>query len=298
MSSDARTDDADTADGTTGEPSRAELAARVDLLERETRRLRRAARRQRRKRHRRAALALAVIGCVAGIGAAAFPAARTVLLALAGTGVFTAVLIYYLTPEQFVAASVGERVYAAVATFRADLVAALGLQDTAVYLPVPPDDPSLAGVRLFVPQHANYVLPAADDIDAPLVLTQDERARGLALRPTGAGLYREFEATEPDDVADTPAALAAQLGAALANVFELVDATRVSVADDGQRVTLAVTGSAYGALDRVDHPVASFVATGLAVGLDRPVAMTVTPAADDRADYLVRCTLDAESAAS
>jgi len=45
--------------------------------------------------------------------------------------------------------------------------------------------------------------------------------------------------------------------------------------DDGGRVTVEFTGLAYGRIDRIDHPVCSLVATGLAVGLDAPIRVEV-----------------------
>ncbi|MGA9402004.1 hypothetical protein [Haladaptatus sp.] len=48
-------------------------------------------------------------GALVAVGGLLFPTSRTVLFALVGTGLFGAVLIYFLTPEQFVSAAVGER---------------------------------------------------------------------------------------------------------------------------------------------------------------------------------------------
>lgn len=285
-----------------GEPNdtaadREELAARAELLERENRRLRDRIARTRRTSHHRTALGLAAVGVVAGVGALAFPASRTVLFALAGTGLFAAVLTYYLTPERFIAAAVGERVYAATASTGDELIADLGLTDVALYVPTADvGDESFAPVRLFVPQHRNYAVPDADALDSALVVSDDERGRGVSLLPTGAGLFREFETSLAGDLAADPATLAAQLGDALVEDFELVDSASVEYDAETDRVTVAVIGSAYGPVTRFDHPVASFVATGLAVGLQTPVRLEAVDADDERGRYLVTCDLSDESA--
>jgi len=52
-------------------------------------------------------------------------------------------------------------------------------------------------------------------------------------------------------------------------------------------VTVEFTGLAYGRIDRIDHPVCSLVATGLAVGLDAPIRVEVDktdPASQSRID--------------
>lgn len=274
----------------------AELAAQIDLLAEENRRLRREYARARRSQYRRTALGLVGLGLLAVGGAAVFPEARTVLLALGATGLFAGLLTYYLTPEQFIPARVGERVYAALAANGAVLAADLGLADERVYVPTgDPDDP----VRLFLPQHEDYEVPDGDALGDVFVVTGDERARGVSLKPTGQALFGEFERALAGPLSDDPGTLAEQLADALVEQFELVDSTRVDAAVDdegedgdgrgGDRVTVGVSGSAYGAVDRFDHPVASVLATGLVHGLDAPVAVDVTPG-DDRTDYLVTAT--------
>jgi hypothetical protein len=52
-------------------------------------------------------------------------------------------------------------------------------------------------------------------------------------------------------------------------------------------LTVAIDESVYGPLDRFDHPVASVLAVGLAEGLETPVTLEETTAADDRAEYLL-----------
>lgn len=315
--------------GDADEPDVAELAAEVDLLAEENRRLRRQYERARHAQYRRTALGLVALGLLAVAGGAAFPGARTVLLVLGATGLFAGLLTFYLTPEQFIPARVGEQVYSALAANEAAMVADLGLADHRVYVPTgDPDEP----VWLFVPQHEHYAVPDADALADVFVVTDDERARGVSLAPTGRVLFDEFEGALAGPPGEDPEQIATQLADALVEQFELVDSTRVSTDVDGTdgpgepggdgtgdeggeregagdeggerddgavgdqvgergptgRVTVAVAGSAYGAIDRFDHPVASLLAVGIARAVGTPVTAEVTRGGD-RSDYAVTC---------
>ncbi|MFB6296224.1 MAG: hypothetical protein ABEH66_05195 [Halobacteriales archaeon] len=298
MSTDATDDHEDpaTAGGTPDsgtddeELSRPELAARLDLLEAENRRLREAYARSRRSTYRRTAVGLAAVGTVAALGAVAFPESSTVLFSLAAIGVFAAVLTYYLTPERFVAATVGEAVYTAHADNGDAVVAELGLADRRLYVPLA--DPTRAAT-LYVPQEADDAVPPADDLGDTFVAGPDGE-RGVSLRPTGGALFREFERALSGPLADEPGPLADQLADGLAAGFELADGVDTAVDSGGTRCVFGVHGSAFGPADRFDHPIASFLAVGLAVGLGRPVEAEVTPG-DDRVDFRVTCSWTGET---
>lgn len=265
--------DADDAD------DRLELAARVELLADENRRLREEYVRARRSQYRATAIGLAAVGLVAALGGVLFPDAREVLVALGATGLFGALLTYYLTPSQFVAADVGERVYAAATGNLAAIVDELGLRDERVYVPGETEP-----ARLYVPQHAAYAIP--EPRAGPIVV--DEDARGLLLTATGAELFREFERGLTGDLAAAPPVLAEQLTDALLEQFELARSADADVDADRGRVTVAITDSAFGDVDRFDHPIASFLAAGIAAGLERPVTLEVTPG-EERADWVITC---------
>ena len=282
--------DTDTTSETTTEPERAdetptELAARAELLAAENRRLREEYARARRSRYRRTALGLGIVGVIAVAAGLIFPAGREVLLVLGATGVFGAVLTYYLSPGRFVAADVGERVYAALATNQAALADELGLQDDRVYLPGNESD----APQLFVPQRIEYDLPT--DRSRPIVT--DGRERGLILEPTGGSLLTEFKQATPSEPASAPAPLAAQLTDSLVEQFELARSAEPDVDPAEGRATVAITGSAFGDVNRFDHPIASLLAAGFATGLDRPVRLNVDPAGD-RTDWLVTCRWDVD----
>jgi hypothetical protein len=269
-----------------------EAGADLDRLRAENERLRREYARAKRTTHRRTAIGFLALGLLALGGAALFPDLQTVLVALGGTGLFGGVLSWYLTPERFVAASVGERVYAALADSQSALVTDLGLSETRVYVPVAGDT-----VRLFVPQYAEYELPERDALDPLFVIPRTERARGVALVPTGATLAEEFETIRSGPLATEPAELATQVSDALVDGFELAE----SATTDGtgtERFSVGITGSVYGQHDRVDHPIISFLAVTAAQALDAPVTTEVTTG-DDRYDFVVTCRWESvESAPS
>ena len=279
----------------------ADIEAQLELLVEENRRLREQSRRLRQNQYRRTALGLFVLGLFAGAGAALFPPVRDVLIALAGIGLFSAVLIYFLTPERFLAASIGESVYSAHARSVEELIADLGLEDIYVYVPI-----GGQGTRLFVPQHADYRIPSEDDLDSALVVPDDERTRGVSLHPTGGDLSAEFERTVSGDLAEEPTELGQQLTDGLVEAFELVDSANVSPAsavdEDNEsqlpgpegngtegRITIDVTGNVYGDGASVDHPVTSVVACSLARQLATPIIADVIPSSDADIDYHVTC---------
>ena len=292
--SEAESSDAEGAEASDAE--RDDLAARVELLEAENRRLRDQFDRARRAGHHRAALGLAVVGCVAALGGVLFPSSGDVLFALAGTGWFAAVLTFYLTPERFIAATVGERVYAATATTGAELIGDLGLTGDLVYATTTAETGAVGDVRLFVPLHRNYVVPEGAELGSPFVVTDDERGRGLSVTPTGASLFREFEASLAEPLESDPERLVLQLRDALVAEFELLDAATVEYDEANRRVTVRVEGSAFGAVTRFDHPVASLLATGLANGLQRPVRLETVEADESTGSYLVTCDWSSDDA--
>jgi hypothetical protein len=259
---------------------RADLEARLDLLTEENRRLRREYARVRTTQYRRTALGLAGLGLVAVVAGVLFPGSRSVLFVLGAIGLFGGLLTYYLTPERFIPATVGERVYAAFASTADGVITDLGLSATRVYVPANDE------TRLFVPQHDVFDLPDTDALADTFVATEHEDARGFATTPTGARLFEEFDRGRTGPLEDRLRPLADQLVDALVEQFELVDSVRVDIDSEAGRVSFGITGSNYGAVDRFDHPVASFFAVGMARGLDGPTTVSVTDG-DDRSAYVI-----------
>lgn len=267
-------------------PDDVDLAAQVELLTEENRRLRSEYARARRAQYRGMAAGLLAVGLLAVGGGVLFTDGREVLFALGAVGLFGAVLTYYVMPGQFVAANVGERIYASFAANGEALADELGLRADRVYVPGS-DGETTGSTRLFVPQQAAFDLP--DDLTTPIVT--EEPSRGLVLEPSGAGLFEEFERVLTGPLSSEPTALATQLVDGLVEQFELVESADPDVDPDDGRLTVAVDASAFGAVDRFDHPVGSFLAVGCAQGLERPVELEVE-SGDDRADWLVTCRWD------
>ncbi|WP_216824747.1 hypothetical protein [Salinigranum rubrum] len=266
------------------------LAARVQLLEFENARLRKERVRTTERRHRRGALGFLALGALSAVAGYALPESRTLLFSLAGIGLFSAVLTYYLTGSSLISVSTIERVYLAHAETLAEVVSELGLQDVGVYVPTASgsEREGLSNVRLFVPQQAEYELP--DDLESVFVVTDDGRRRGVAVHPVGSALFATFAESLRDPLAETPDELATQLSVALLEEFELVSEATPEYDPTNHRITVRVRDSALGPVDRFDHPVASFVATGLAHGLGRPIRAEVHHRDDDVA--LVVCSWD------
>lgn len=262
------------------------MATEADELRAENRRLREQYARIRRANDRRTAVGLSVVGGLAGVAAVAFPSVRVVLVALAGTGLFAAVLTYYLSPERAIPASVGERVYTALADNEAALATELDLRDERIYVPTPDGD---APAKLFAPQRRDYEVPPASALESVLVVTDSPHHRGVALYPSGGYLFEEFAEALPDDIERDRARLADQLADGLVEQFELADSAVPEVGPDSD-VTVAVSGSAYGPADRPDHPVASFFGVGFAVALREPVAVEVAET-DGSDEYVVACNV-------
>lgn len=266
--SEARTGDVEAqADG---EQERIEdLHAQLDLLRTENERLRKEYSRARQASYRRTALALGVVGVIAVVGGAVFPAARDVLFVLGAIGVFGAALTRYLTPERFVAAETGERIYAAQAETLGDIAGQLGLEETAVYVPV--DGTPTA--RLFLPQHVEHAIPDEEALQRPLVIGEQPGERGASFVPTGAMLFREFERSLTGALGTSPRTVVDQVADALVEGFELALSADSSVDSNEGRATLVLSDAVYADADTLDNPLGSLLAVALAESLSAPVQL-------------------------
>lgn len=276
MSAGAHDETADSADPAGGEPrdteTREELAAEVAVLREENQRLRDEYLRAQQQIYRRSAVGLLGIGLLALLGGLVFVDARTVLFALGGTGVFAGVLTYVLTPERFISETVSGAVFDAMATDREAIRDELGLTGTPLYLPTD-------GPTLFIPRtrHAltDVDIPAAEALSSFFVVDSGSGS-GIAMTPTGGPLYTEVQKSVSGELAPTPQRRLEQLVDGLVEGFELIDGADISIDRADGRATVALSGVAYGSIDRIDHPVSSLLATGLSAGLETPVEATVS----------------------
>lgn len=254
-----------------------DLRAQVDLLRGENERLREEYTRARQASYRRTALGLGVVGAIAVAGGLLFPAAREVLFVLGAIGIFGAVLTRYLTPERFVAAATGERIYAAQADTLGDLTGQLGLEPTLVYVPVEGEPPA----RLFVPQHSEYEIPDEAALDRPLVVGEHDAERGASFIPTGGTLFREFERSLTGSLGTDPGTVTEQVADALVQGFELGQTAEVSVDTEAGRVTVVLTGAVYADAEALDNPLGSLLAVALVEALGHPVRLETTRSDDE-----------------
>ena len=246
----------------------ADLQTRLAVLEAENRQLRDEHARAKQATYRRTALGLLAVGALGLLGGVVFPDTRSVLFALGGTGVFAAVLTYVLTPERFVTASIGSRVYQAVRADRDAMLGELGIGGDPVYVPVD-------GVRAFVPRREGAPLPEAAELADLFVVPEESAHGGVAFRPTGATLFDEFETTRSRSVDATPHAVAPVLADALVELFELADGVNHDVDAETNRVTFEIASAGLGDPTGIDHPIPSFLAVGLARTLDATVRVEV-----------------------
>ncbi len=262
-----------------------ELRAQLDLLRAENRRLREEYRRARQAGYRRTAIGLGAIGIVAVLAGMLFPAAREVLLVLGAIGIFGGVLTRYLTPERFVAAETGERVYAAHADTLGALLEQLGLDETYEYVPVAGDPPA----RLFVPQHREYSRPGEAELEQPLVVGDRDDERGVSIVPAGGTLFREFESSVAGSLGTDPVTVVEQVGDALVEGFELARTTDADVDAADGRATLSIGGAVYDDADLPDNPLGSLLAVALAEALGVPVRLETRRSGEE---LVVSCRWD------
>lgn len=229
-------------------------------------------------RHRRAAVGFVAIGLLAATGGVAFPDAREVLFSLAAMGLFGSVLVTILGADQLVQNAVAEHVYDSTAKNEAMFVDALNLSERRIY--VPTDE----GVLLYVP--ANDDQPIPTDPTAPQSV---DGKSNLVLKPTGSGLFREVHRTLPNDLEPGIETTARGLTEGLVEVLEIAREAVASADPVDGVVTVSVSGNSFGPVDRFDHPVASYLAVGFAMTLDRPVTLTVRPD-DERSEWLITCS--------
>lgn len=226
-------------------------------------------------RYRRTMIGSLALGVLALIGGILVPDARQILFALAGTGLFGGLLAASLSPNDVVTATVADRLSSAAVANQLAIADAAGVEPDPVYVP----SDGIVPARLIL--HGS-VVP---------VRTGDELARvdesELTLEPTAGRLVREFERELRGELGATPRPLAAQLAAGLVDLFELAERVEpTAISDDS--VTFTVSDSSLGDIDRFDHPIPSFLATGFAIGLERPIDLEVAPGIDEK-KWLVTC---------
>lgn len=229
-------------------------------------------------------------GLLAFAGGIVFADVRAVLYVLFWTFLFIAALFRFLTPDRRVRGTVAESVYATFATNMAALVAADDRAGTHAYVPRREAQSDDVPVRLIVSLDSALDSEFIDiaNPDPSFEFPNASEHRGVSLLPSGGYLFCEFESVLKDDLSESPDELAVQLAEGVSEELELADRVVPSAEPTEQRTVFEIIDSTYGPIDRFDHPVSSFLAVGLAVGLDQPV-VTETTATNDGSGYFVRC---------
>jgi hypothetical protein len=232
------------------------------------------------------AFGFAVLGIAVSAGGILYEEAemRTVLVAVGATFLLGAVLTYALGSERYLPAVVHESVYADMAENEAALIDTYDLQDTFVYVPHSGRNHTAS---LFIPRDPEFTVPAESELDSLFVSDFDGELRGLSLRPSGDRLHSHFEDMLGGEASDVPSQLGIQLADGLVEGFGLADRASPEVRPVDNAVEFVVDGCVCNPTTRPDDPAQSFLAVGLAAGLDVPVVADSRATDGDR--HVIRC---------
>ncbi|MFC6974696.1 hypothetical protein ACFQL1_08370 [Halomicroarcula sp. GCM10025709] len=213
-------------------------------------------------------LAVGLLGLAVSFEALAVPVVPTegtlgLLTALSGTLVVGGVANHVLVTGRDLPLAVTESVAAAAGTTVESLVTGQDLDDRRVYLPGTDD----RGSRLVVPATGEE----GGAVTAARHAVEGETA-AVVVTPTAADLVTRFRERRTDAAATEPAHHLDALCDGLTAVYDLAGGASATV--DGRHATVAVRACPLGEPRRIDHLVSSFLGTGLADALDRPVEVT------------------------
>jgi len=270
MASEVSTDLEETSTGSEGSESAERIAAleeRNRELEIENERLRSVT--GPRVTYRRAAVLLLLVSAAAVGGTVVYPESRDVLIGIAGTGAFGAVLLGMLVQGWLLSASIGRALYDALWENESRIAARLGVEDTSRYVPSGRDS---LGVRLYLSRSLDDPIPSPEALASTVVTVEDHYA--LLLKPTGCEFVDILERTNGDLPEDLRVATVV-LREAVVDLFELavgVEFVDLELSDGGEnRMRVRVAGSVIGDAARLDHPIRSFVGVALARIVGEPV---------------------------
>lgn len=218
--------------------------------------------------YRRGAVLFILISATAAGGTVLYPGSRDVLIGIAGTGAFAAVLLGMFVQEWLLSASVGRAIYDTLWRNETRLASRLGIDGASRY--VPTDQESL-GVRLYL-SRSDDPIPSSESLASTVIAVDDHYA--LLLEPTGNELIATFERANgelPDDLHSAVVVLRESI----VDLFELAVGAEVVDLDvlDGSenRLRFRVAGSVLGDAARLDHPIRSLIGVALARIVDEPV---------------------------
>jgi hypothetical protein len=219
--------------------------------------------------YRRAAILLILVSAVATAGAFLYPDLRDVLIGVAGTGAFGAILLGMLVQEWLLSASVARALYDTLWRNERQIASRLGVAETSRYVP---RDEEL-GVRLYLSQTLDDPIPPAESLGATVVTVEGHYT--LLLNPIGQELFGLYERTNGELPGDVRTAAVAMREAVI-HQFELAIGAEVvdielSNGPSRNQLRVRVWGSVLGDATRLDHPIRSFLGVGLAELAGTPV---------------------------
>jgi hypothetical protein len=220
--------------------------------------------------YRAAAILLILVSVAAVGGTVVYPESRDVLIGIAGTGAFGAILLGMLVQEWLLSASVGRALYDTLWENERRIASRLGVSEASRYVPTNREP---LGVRLYLSRSLDDPIPPSDALGSTVV-TVDGRYT-LLLEPTGREFVAILERTNGELPEDLRTA-AVVLREAIVEQFELavgVEVVDLEVAgrSERNRLRVRVWGSVLGDATRLDHPIRSFIGVGLAKVVEQPV---------------------------
>ncbi|MFT4946594.1 MAG: hypothetical protein ACI8TL_000830 [Natronomonas sp.] len=182
---------------------------------------------------------------------------------LGGTVLVASLLNHALADGRDLPPAVSESVYTAYASLAETVLDERDLSGQGVYLP----SGGQSSARLVVPATGGDPLDRDwSTVDA----VGDEHA---VFTPTGESLYRAFRRMKlrSSEHRTDHQRLLSRLASALDSGFELVEAVSVTV--EGDTATVSFESCVLPGVDRLDHPVGSFLAVGIAREFGEPVTV-------------------------
>ena len=214
--------------GSTGAGEGSELEERVEILEERNRELEAENERLRSitgpwMTYRRASVLLVLLSAVALAGTVVYPGSRTLLLGIAGTGAFGAVLLGALIRERFLSAPVSGAIYDTLWRNETRLASRLRVAETSRYVP---NDRDSLGVRLYLTRSLEDPIPPSESLDSTVFELEDHFA--LLLDPTGRAFVELYERTN-DDLPESAQLATVVLREAVVQEFEHASLPRQSI---------------------------------------------------------------------
>jgi len=202
--------------------------------------------------------------------ALSFPVYRQTFIALGVVGIFGSVLLYLVTPEQFLSADVTRCVESVRGHNLAWIVDRHSASRQARYVP------TTDGTKLYFPEFAGDETPDLTEIEPGS--GQGDSVSGIVLKPSGEP-FLQLVMAEAGGLPQSNTETIDLLSTAIVSQFGLAEGATVESIDD-DHATIEVSGSIFGDQSDLDHPIVSLFATGFANSSGTEVQPTVTTTAD------------------